>query len=144
MLNLLSWVAYSYISHVVYWIVIFFIFDWFELLAIRVRGCLLGSWFCLKWNISVSSQLLTTVYMMRTKMKFILCVISFHFERNEILLWVIKYHTKTTRNEIIWKETSAHAFISSKQKWLALDCFSWTTPEMKHHFILLVMKYNQR
>ena len=47
-----------------------------------------------------------------------------HFDRNEISLRMINYYGSTTLNEIIWKETSAHAFISSKQKWLAF--IEWT------------------
>ena len=39
-----------------------------------------------------------------------------HFDRKEILFWVIKCHVDNIRNEIIRKETSPHAFIPSKQK----------------------------
>ena len=67
-----------------------------------------------------------------------------HFDRKEILFWVRKCHVDTIRNEIIRKETFAHAFISSKRKWLALwnGPFSWTTPEKKFHFISPAVKSN--
>ena len=41
---------------------------------------------------------------------------SFIFDRNKISFRVIKCHINTIRIEIIQKETSAHAVISSKQK----------------------------
>ena len=52
---------------------------------------------------------------------------------------MIKYLVNTTRNEIMWKETYAHAFASWKQIWTV---FFRTIPEMKFHFISPVMKSN--
>ena len=60
-------------------------------------------------------------------MKLIACVILLrhivlrhivlrHIDKDETSFWVIKCHVNSTRNEIIRKETSGHAFISSKQE----------------------------
>ena len=66
-----------------------------------------------------------------------------HFDRNEIQFRVKKYHVNNTRNEIISKKTSAHAFILSKQKYFYwMGHFSRTTPKTKFNFILLAMKSN--
>ena len=74
-----------------------------------------------KWNIFilVSGHFLWTVYMIHAELQ--MSVPCGHFDRNEISFRMMKYHVNTTWNEIIWKEKSVHAFISSKQKWLAFS-----------------------
>ena len=69
-------------------------------------------------------------------MKLIPGVISLQsFDKNEISFRVIKY-VNTTRNEILWKETSAHSFISSKQKRLAFtEWAAFLGPPPKWNFI---------
>ena len=78
----------------------------------KLRGCSHEISFQAKWNIFVvvSGQVLITAYMIRPRMRNLLRVLFYcgHFDRNEISFRVIKYHVNTTRNETIWKETSAH------------------------------------
>ena len=65
-----------------------------------------------------------------------------HFDRNEIWFQVIKYHVDNTRNEITRKNTSAHVFISLKQKWL--DFIEWAVfvgPPPKQNFILFLPQW---
>ena len=70
-----------------------------------------------------------------------------HFDRNEISFRVINCHINTNRNEIVRKETSVHAFISSKEDWLLIGfCwigrFSRTISKTKFHFISATIKRN--
>ena len=54
----------------------------------------------------------------------------------------IKYHANTTRNEIIWKETSGHAFVSSKRKWLAFtDWVIFLGLSPKRNFISFCLQW---
>ena len=91
-------------------------------------------------------------FILRKMKYFHLCLVNFWFtwynpkyNRNEISFWVIKYHVNTTRNDIIRKETSAHMFTLSKQKWLAFTEWAVSVgppPKQKFHFILLDLKRN--
>ena len=89
------------------------------------KGCLHEISFRAKWYIfiSVSGQFLITVYIMQPQMKLIACIISLRSFWPKSF-WVIKYHVNITKNKIIWKETSAHVLISSKQSWLHFT--EWT------------------
>ena len=70
--------------------------------------------------ISVSGQFLITVYITQPEMRLIAVSILFRsFWQKWNFISGDKLSCNTTRNEIIRKEASAHAFYSSKQEWLA-------------------------
>ena len=97
--------------------------------------------------ISMSGQFLLTVYIIKPEMKLIADVLSLlsfwlFFARNSFLL--LRFHVNTTRNEIRWKETSTHVFVSSKQGWMTFTTcrLSRTTLALKFQFISPAMKSN--
>ena len=67
----------------------------------------------------------------------ILTEMKFHFQ-------VTKYHVNTTQSEIIRKEASALAFISSKQEWLTFTIWAvFLRPSPKRNFILFRPQWKQ-
>ena len=67
----------------------------------------------------------------------ILLEIKFHFQ-------VTKYHVNTTRSEIMRKETSSLAFISSKREWLTFTKWDvFLRPSPKRNFISFRPQWKQ-
>ena len=89
-----------------------------------------------RWNQIFSFRWLVNFWY-KTKLNLVpLLFLYDHFDRNEIPFRVTNCHVKTNRNEIIRKETSVHAFISSKQEWLVFA--EWAVflgPSPKQNFI---------
>ena len=108
----------------------------------QLRRCLHGISFRAKWNyfILVSGANFLQLFTWCNPKINSLGVLSNcgHFDKNEISFGVIKYRKNSTSNEIIWKETSPHAFISSKLKWLVFT--EWKEPSF--HLRSNVMKAN--